>query len=106
MTRRSMPTRTFIIVHLSSSNVDTPDSPIVHAQDSATPRSDFLMDKMSGEWVMTGTIDEKEVTHDVHVDLVEIAQYLRIHEVSREKDCSRTAGIRSVDTHRMGQRKC
>ncbi|MBL8855873.1 MAG: hypothetical protein JNK57_18030 [Planctomycetaceae bacterium] len=44
------------------------------------------MDKMSGEWVMTGTIDEKEVTHDVNVDCILNRQYLRIHEVSREKD--------------------
>jgi hypothetical protein len=61
-------------------------SPSVHAQESAAPKSDFLMDKMSGEWVMTGTIDEKEVTHDVNVDCILNRQYLRIHEVSREKD--------------------
>ncbi len=61
-------------------------SPIVHAQDATTPRSDFLMDKMIGEWVMTGTIDEKEVIHDVKVDRILKRQYLRIHEVSREKD--------------------
>ncbi len=61
-------------------------SSIVHAQDSTTPGSDFLMAKMSGEWVMTGTIDEKEVIHDVIVDRILKRQYLRIHEVSREKD--------------------
>ncbi len=44
------------------------------------------MEKMSGEWVMTGTIDEKEVIHDVIVDRILKRQYLRIHEVSREKD--------------------
>lgn len=61
-------------------------SPFVQAQESATPRYDFLMDKLSGEWVMTGTIDGKEVTHDVHVDSILKRQYLRIHEVSREKE--------------------
>lgn len=63
-------------------------SPIVHAQDTATPSSDFLMEKMNGEWVMTGTIDKQEVTHDVVVDRILNRQYLRIHEISREKDAN------------------
>lgn len=44
------------------------------------------MDKMVGEWVMTGIIGNEQVTHDVHVDWILKRQYIRIHEVSREKD--------------------
>lgn len=61
-------------------------SPMALAQDSVTPRSDALMDKMTGEWVMTGTIGQEQVTHDVDVEWILKRQYIRIHEVSREKD--------------------
>jgi len=48
------------------------------------PAPEALLDRMTGEWVMTGTIRDKPVTHDVHVDWILKRQYLRIHEVSRE----------------------
>lgn len=51
-----------------------------------TPES--LMDKMTGEWVMQGKINDEEVTHDVHVDWILNRQYVRIHEVSREKNAA------------------
>ncbi|MFO0976699.1 MAG: hypothetical protein U0996_09900 [Planctomycetaceae bacterium] len=35
---------------------------------------------------MTGTVGNEEVTHDVYVDRILKRQYLRIHELSREKD--------------------
>ena len=41
---------------------------------------------MTGRWVLTGTIAKKPTTHDVDVDWVLNRQYLRIHEVSRDKD--------------------
>jgi len=58
------------------------------AQDSAKPTPEYLMEKMTGKWIMRGTIDNKKVTHDVNVDLILNRQYVRIHEVSREKDAS------------------
>ena len=41
---------------------------------------------MTGDWVMTGTIGKEQVTHDVHADWILNRQYIRIHEVSREKN--------------------
>ena len=61
-------------------------SPMAYAQESVTPKAKELMNKMTGEWVMTGTIGQKQVTHDVYVDWILKRQYIRIHEISREKD--------------------
>jgi hypothetical protein len=58
----------------------------VCAQDSVTPKPDSVLDKLEGEWVMTGTIGNEKVRHDVYVDRILKRQYVRIHELSREKD--------------------
>ena len=58
----------------------------VRAQNSETSKPDFVLDKLEGEWVMTGTVASEEVTHDVYVDRILKRQYVRIHELSREKD--------------------
>jgi len=47
---------------------------------------DSLLDRMTGEWVLTGTIDGQQTTHDVSVSWILQHQYLQIKEVSREKD--------------------
>ena len=62
--------------------------PAARAQNQATSAAEALMDKMTGQWVMTGTIAKKATTHDVDVDWVLKRQYIRIHEVSRDKDAS------------------
>ena len=56
------------------------------AQAPKKPSPEFLMEKMTGKWVMRGTIGGEKVTHDVDVDRILNRQYVRIHEVSREKD--------------------
>lgn len=58
----------------------------VFAQDSVTPKPDSVLDKLEGEWVMTGTVGNEEVIHDVYVNRILKRQYVRIHELSREKD--------------------
>lgn len=58
------------------------------AQTAVKPAPDALMERMAGEWVMQGTIDNEKVTHDVHVDRILNRKYVRIHEVAREKDAS------------------
>lgn len=45
-----------------------------------------LMDNLIGNWVITGSIGDQSVTHDMAVDRILKDQYVRIHEVSREKD--------------------
>jgi hypothetical protein len=47
---------------------------------------DELLDHFQGSWVLQGTIARKETTHDLTNDWVLNHQYLRIHEVSREKN--------------------
>lgn len=78
---------TFLFVALVLALVTQLQSPCTAiAQDSAKPSPEILLEKMTGEWVMKGTIGGKEVTHDVYVDRILKRQYVRIHEVSREKD--------------------
>ncbi len=55
------------------------------AQEPAKSAAVALMDKMTGQWVMTGTISNKATTDDVDVEWVLNRQYIRIHEVSRDK---------------------
>ena len=45
-----------------------------------------LLDRMVGRWVMRGTIARRSVVHDVEADWVLAHHYIRIHEVSREKN--------------------
>jgi hypothetical protein len=46
---------------------------------------DGLLDAMTGTWILRGDIRSKPTTHDVEVAWVLNHQFLRIHEVSREK---------------------
>jgi hypothetical protein len=45
-----------------------------------------LLDHLVGKWVMQGTIAGQVTTHDVDAEWVLDHHYVRIHEVSREKD--------------------
>ena len=56
---------------------------------SATGQSAFddpLLDRLTGDWVMTGTIAGAESTHDITAEWVLGHHYLRMREVSRESD--------------------
>ncbi len=81
--RKHVPARWGLIVTLASMSLY---SPMAHAQNTVPPTPELLMDKMTGAWVMTGTIGKEQVTHEVDVDWILKRQYIRIHEVSREKD--------------------
>lgn len=43
-----------------------------------------LLDHLTGNWVLTGTLAGKETTHDVDVEWVLNREYLRLHEVSHD----------------------
>lgn len=47
---------------------------------------DPLADKLTGDWVLSGTIAGKQTTHDIHAAWVLNHQFVLIHEVSREKN--------------------
>jgi hypothetical protein len=59
--------------------------PAAQARPAASPA---LLDRLAGHWVMTGTIEKRPVTHDVDAEMVLKGGYLRLHEVSREKDAA------------------
>jgi len=40
---------------------------------------------MVGKWVLTGTIDGKETTHDIDAEWILNREYVRLHEVSRDQ---------------------
>lgn len=67
-------------------------APVTLAQNPSAPAPEALMDKMTGHWVLTGTIGKKSTTHDVDVDWVLKRQYIRIHEVSRDKSADGGVG--------------
>lgn len=54
------------------------------AAQQATLR-DPLLDDLQGHWVIRGIIAGKPATHDLSADWVLEHQYLRLHEVSRDK---------------------
>lgn len=59
---------------------------LCHAQAPAANSPMELLDHLQGRWVLQGTIGGKPTTHDVQADWVLKQEYMRIHEVSREKD--------------------
>lgn len=56
------------------------------AQERTASAPEALLDKMAGHWLLTGTIGRQPTTHDVDIEWVLKREYIRIHEVSREKD--------------------
>lgn len=50
-----------------------------------TPAADSLLDRMTGHWVLRGTIDGRATTHDVVAEWVLGREYVRLHEVARER---------------------
>ncbi len=57
---------------------------------------DPLLDHMTGQWVLQGTIAGKETTHDITVDWVLNREYMRLQEVSREKDAKGRAAYEAM----------
>ena len=55
------------------------------AQAPTPPAADALLDRLAGHWILEGTIAGRPTTHDVDAQWVLAHQYLRVHEVSREK---------------------
>ncbi|MGC2527638.1 MAG: hypothetical protein WA639_07810 [Candidatus Acidiferrum sp.] len=47
---------------------------------------DPLLDRMTGHWILHGTIAGRETTHDIDSNWVLNHEYVRIHETSREKN--------------------
>jgi hypothetical protein len=61
-----------------------------------TTFQDSLLDRMTREWVLSGTIAGKETTHDINVEWVLAHQYIQLHEISREKDSTGQAEYEAI----------
>jgi len=59
---------------------------LCHAQNAPTDAPTQLLNSLAGRWVMSGTLGGKPATHDVDTEWVLKREYIRFHEVSREKD--------------------
>lgn len=59
---------------------------VCRAQAAAANSPGELLDRLGGTWVLRGTIAGKQTTHDVSAQWVLKHEYLRLHEVSRERD--------------------
>jgi hypothetical protein len=57
---------------------------------------DPLLDRMTGSWVLKGTIAGRETTHDIESDWVLGHEYVRIHETSREKNPQGQAAYEAI----------
>jgi hypothetical protein len=57
---------------------------------------DPLLDCLIGHWVLKGTIGGKETTHDIAAEWVLGHQYVRIHELSREKGANEQAAYEAI----------
>ncbi len=47
---------------------------------------DSLLDRMTGNWILKGTIAGQETTHDVTVEWILGQQYIQLREIFREKN--------------------
>jgi hypothetical protein len=64
------------------------------ASESRPPET--LLDRLAGRWVLRGRIAGRETTHDISADWTLNHGYLRIHEVSREKEPSGEASYEAI----------
>ncbi|MES1217343.1 MAG: hypothetical protein ABUT20_17660 [Bacteroidota bacterium] len=58
----------------------------VAAKSQQTTQPDSLLNKLTGNWVLKGTIAGQETIHDIAAKRVLNKQYIQLTEVSREKD--------------------
>lgn len=61
---------------------------IAFSMSPALAAKDALLDHLAGSWVLTGTIGKAATTHDVNAEWALNDTYLRLSEISREKDAS------------------
>ena len=47
---------------------------------------DTLLDRLTGKWLLQGTIEGQQTTHDINAKWVLGHQYVRIREVSRDRN--------------------
>jgi len=61
-----------------------------------TPARDSLLDHLVGHWVLRGPMAGASVVHDVSVQWVLGAEYVELHEVSRERTPAGTPSYEAI----------
>ncbi|MBL8550816.1 MAG: hypothetical protein JNJ73_12600 [Hyphomonadaceae bacterium] len=83
---------TLALVFLSACTQTLATAPAQESPSSAAPAPSApapdLLGKMTGRWTLTGQIAGQNTVHDVEADWVLQESYVRITEVSRERDAS------------------
>jgi hypothetical protein len=71
---------------------------VTAASDGAEPPAgdDPWLSRLVGHWVLEGRIAGKDTTHDVDAEWVLNHLYVRLHEVSREKDSMGQAAYEAI----------
>ena len=55
-----------------------------------------LLNRLAGDWVLEGILGGKQVTHDVTAEWILNHEYLRLHEVSRDRTKSGDATYEAI----------
>ena len=71
-------------------------APAGPAQQPAAEPATALLDKLAGHWVLSGRLGKKQPTHDINAEWVLKREYLRLHEVSREKNADGTPAYEAI----------
>jgi hypothetical protein len=71
-----------------ASNLESTAAPSASNEILTKPINESLLNRMIGKWVLQGQIDGKETTHDIDAEWVLNHEYLRLHEVSRERNAN------------------
>lgn len=61
---------------------------LLFASPSCAADKDPLLDQMAGKWVLSGTIENQQTTHDVTATWILQNSFLRLTEIAREKDAA------------------
>lgn len=68
----------------------------VAASAQTTGLQDPLLNRLIGDWVLEGTIENLQVTHDVVSEWVLGHHYVRLHEVARERYATGTPAYEAI----------
>jgi hypothetical protein len=72
------------------------DVPTIGGTNLVTPTAEPLLDHLAGKWVLAGKIGGKPTIHDVDAGWVLNREYMRLHEVSRERDTQGKAAYEAI----------
>src|SRR5580658_7706282 len=71
-----------------ASNLESTTAPSASNKTLTTPIAESLLNHMIGKWVLQGQIDGKETSHDIDAEWVLNHEYVRLHELSRERNAN------------------